>query len=182
MEPDKITIPVRLDAGTFRRFALFDALSVKKSWIRPTLFCLILFGFAFLALLLKKGQSGLVAAVLLTVGVGLPTVWIGMFFSQINVQAEKNRLSPARKVYTVTLEQAGLTVQNHQRAGETLRLPWSDAWKVYRRKDCMYLYISRQKAFLLPAGQADAPDDALYAYLIRRISPDKENACPPCSA
>lgn len=118
---------------------------------------------------------------LLTIGFGLPTVWIGMFFSQINVQAEKNRLRIARKVYTVTLDQTGLTVQNHQRTGETLRFPWSDAWKVYRRKDCIYFYISRQKAFLLPTGQADAPDDALYAYLIRRISSDKENACPPCS-
>jgi hypothetical protein len=35
MEPDIITITVRLDAGTFRRFALFDALSVKKAGSGP---------------------------------------------------------------------------------------------------------------------------------------------------
>ena len=78
--PDRnraITIPVRLDSRTFKRFALFDAFVVKRHWRGPALFAAVLLGFAALALLLRRAQSGLIAAVLLAVGLGLPFVYIG---------------------------------------------------------------------------------------------------------
>ena len=71
-----IVIPVRPDKKTFRRFARFDALILRKKWLRPTVFSLIMVAFAFVALLLRKEQSGLIAAVLLVVGVvGASVQW-----------------------------------------------------------------------------------------------------------
>ena len=75
------TIPVRLDAKTFRRFGNFDMLRLRKKWVRPVLFAVILVAFAFLALLTRKEQSGMIAAVLLVVGLGLPLVYFGSFLS-----------------------------------------------------------------------------------------------------
>ncbi len=158
-----ITVPVRLDKRTFRRFAVFDALKVRRLGRRPLLFSLLMLAFAAAALLLRREQSGMIAAVLLVIGAGLPVVWAGTFLSQVNLQAEKNRLTPPRHVYTVTLSDEGISVQNQQMEEETLRLSWNEVWKAWRRRDCIYLYVTERRAFLLPAGQADAPDDELWA-------------------
>ena len=105
-----ITIPVRLDAATFRDFALFDVFVVKRHWIRPALFAALFVAFAAAALSLRKAQSGLIAAVLLAVGLGLPVVYAGSFLSQANAQA-RDRLDPSRLVYTVILETDGVRVE-----------------------------------------------------------------------
>ena len=105
-----ITIPVRMDSKTFRRFTLFDAFVVKRHWRRPALFSALLLAFAMAALLLRREHSALIAAILLAVGLGLPILYIGMFFSQVNVQALRNRLTPPRLGYTVKLDEDGILV------------------------------------------------------------------------
>ncbi len=125
MSTDKtITIPVRLDERTFRRFARFDMFSLRKRWIRPALFSLILIVFAFIALLARKEQSGMIAAVLLAVGIGLPVVYIGTFLSQVNMQAARRGLKPARNVYTVRLRNEGILVTNSQKKEDPLEMDW----------------------------------------------------------
>ena len=106
----EITIPVQLDAGTFRRFACFDTLIRKKRGIRPALFAVILITFAIIALLSSKPESGLIAAVLLVVGCGLPLVYFGMFLGQVNRQAAQQKLEKGKTVYTVTLRGDGFSV------------------------------------------------------------------------
>ena len=110
-----IVVTVKLDEKTFKRFARFDMFSRRKKWIRPVLFSLILIVFAFIALLARKEQSGVIAAVLLVVGIGLPLVYVGTFLSQVNMQAVRAKLKPARLVYTVTLRYAGIRVVNHKK-------------------------------------------------------------------
>ena len=60
----EIVIPVSLDERTFKRFALFDMFSLRRKWVRPAVFSVILIAFAFAALLTRKEQSGLIAAAL----------------------------------------------------------------------------------------------------------------------
>ena len=163
------TIPVRLDARTFRRFGRFDMLRLRKKWVRPTLFALILIAFAFVALLARKEQSGMIAAVLLVVGLGLPLVYFGSFFSQMNMQVERHQLSQPRRVYTVKLNYDGIHVANNQKEEGQLDVAWKDAQAAFRDKGCIYLYVTPVRAFLLPDGQADVPDDALWAYLEKHM-------------
>ena len=169
----RITVSVTLDARTFRRFAFFDTFVIKKRGRKPVLFSLIQLVFAVAALWLRKEQSGMIAAVLLVIGLGLPILYIGTFMSQLNLQAERFKLGKGRKVYTVTLENSGVTVHNLQQEEETLRLSWDDVWRVYRRKSCVYLYASPAKAFLLPSGQADAPDQAILEALKEKLPSSK---------
>ena len=77
MDRARITVPVRLDAGTFKRFSRFDMFVLRRRWVRPAAFALILMAFAVVALLSGKAQSGLIASVLLAVGLGLPLVYVG---------------------------------------------------------------------------------------------------------
>lgn len=171
-----ITISVTLDAKTFRRFAFFDAFAVKKHGRSPAIFSLILIVFSFIALMLKREQSGMIAAVLLVIGLGLPIIYAGSFLSQLNVQVERFKLGKGRKVYTVTLTEDGITVRNLQRAEADLLLPWSDVWRAYQRKDCVYLYATQTKAFLLPNGQADAPDEAVWRFPNQNLQRAKQSS------
>ncbi len=167
MNSREITVRVRLDARTFRRFSRFDALRLRRRWMRPTVFALILIAFAVVALLTGKAQAGLIAAVLLVVGLGLPLVYFGTFFAQVNVKAAE--LDPPKAVYTVRLDHEGVRVTNDRRAEESVSLKWSQLAAAYRTKGCVYLYVNPARAFLLPDGQADVPDDALWAYLEKHM-------------
>jgi len=170
-----IVIPVRLDEKTFRRFALFDMFSLRKKWIRPLVFSLILIAFAFAAILIGKEQSGLIAAVLLVIGIGLPLVYIGSFLSQVNMQAARAKLKPARNVYTVTLCEEGIRVENNQKKEELLEKGWDSIQKAFRKKGCIYLYVTAAKAFLLPDGQANVPDPEVWQYLTDHLGKEKCN-------
>lgn len=172
-ENQTITIPVRLDEKTFRRFARFDMLRLRRRWIRPLVFALILCAFAAVALVSRLPQSGMIAAVLLVVGLGLPIVYIGMFLSQVNVQAARWKLEKGRNVYTVSLSAGGFRVVSGQKQEDTGLVPWEKAARAFRRKDCIYLYATPAKAFLLPAGQADAPDRDVWAMITGGIGPEK---------
>lgn len=174
MDSEKsIVIPVKLDEKTFRRFARFDMLILRRKWVRPLVFSLILIAFAVIALLTRKSQSGMIAAVLLVVGVGLPVVYIGTFLSQVNMQAARLKLKPARRVYTVTLRESGVTVENNQKKEDLLNLEWPSIQQAIRKKDCIYLYATAAKAFLLPNGQADVPDPEVWDFLVLHLGTEK---------
>ena len=169
MPSNTITIPVKLDAATFKRFSRFDVLRLRRRWVRPALFAAILTAFAVVALVRGRPQAGLIAAVLLTVGLGLPLVYFGMFFSQVNRQAEQHRLTPPRRVYTVRLDFDGVRVTNDQRLEDAQFVRWQDVAAAYRVKGCVYLYVSPARAYLLPDGQADVPDAVLWETLKARL-------------
>ena len=165
----EITVRVRLDAKTFRRFCRFDALRLRKKWARPVVFALILVAFAFVALLARREQSGMIAAVLLVIGLGLPLVYFGSFFAQVNVQVERHKLDPPRRVYTVRLSREGVNVVNDQKDEPPLDVSWKDVQAAFRAKGCVYLYVNAARAFLLPDGQADADPAALWALIEKHM-------------
>lgn len=165
MAKKEITIPVKLDAKTFKRFSRFDMFALRRRWVRPAVFALILIAFAAAALLSGREQAGLIAAVLLAVGLGLPLVYIGTFLSQVNLQAEGAGLSTPRRVYTVKLDFDGVHAVNDRKKEDAQFVRWADAQAAFKKKGCVYLYVSPVKAFLLPDGQADVPDGELWQYL-----------------
>ena len=165
----QITIPVRLDAKTFRRFGWFDTFRLRRRWVRPAIFAAIMLAFAAVALFSKRPQSGLIAGVLGGVGIVLPAVYVGSFLAQLNAQIRLRKLDTPRRVYTVKLDFDGLRVSNDQRKEGEQFVKWQDAFAAYRAKDCVYLYVSPVKCFLLPDGQADVSDDELWDYLTKRM-------------
>ena len=169
----EIVIPVKLDERTFKRFARFDMFVLRKKWIRPAVFSLIMIAFAFIALLIRKEQSGMIAAVLLIVGLGLPLVYIGTFLSQVNTQALRAKLKPARLVYTVTLREEGIRVINNQKKEDPLEADWPSVQRAFLRKGCTYLYVTAAKAFLLPDGQANVSDREVRDFLVRHLGTEK---------
>ena len=168
-----IVVTVKLDEKTFKRFARFDMFSRRKKWIRPVLFSLILIVFAFIALLARKEQSGVIAAVLLVVGIGLPLVYVGTFLSQVNMQAARANLKPDQPVYTVTMRDEGVRIVNDRKEEEPQEVSWDSIHRAYRKNGCIYLYVTPSKAFLLPSKQADAPDHEVWDFIRKRLGEGK---------
>ena len=172
-EKKAISIPVKLDEKTFRRFARFDMLRLRRKWIRPVVFALILCAFAAVALISRLPQSGMIASVLLVVGLGLPVVYVGMFLSQVNMQAARWKLDQGRNVYTVRLTEEGFRVTSDRKQEDTGTVPWEKAAQAIRAKGCVYLYATPARAFLIPDGQADAPDGEVWEMIRNGIGKDK---------
>ena len=169
MNRTEYTIPVRLDAKTFRRFSYFDTLKLRKRWVRPVVFALILIAFAAVALISRKPQSGMIAAVLLAVGLGLPLVYFGSFFSTVNMQVARYALDRPHRVYTVVLNADGVHVTNSQKAEAAVHVPWKEVQAACRVKGCIYLYVNAARAFLLPDGQGNAPAEEIWGYLVKHM-------------
>ena len=96
-----------------------------------------------------------------------------MFLRQVNGQAAREKLGKGKAVYTVTLRTDGFSVVNNRKADETLDVSWMDADSAYRSRDCIYLYAGPERAFLLPSGQADAPDEDVWQMIVRRLGEKK---------
>ncbi len=168
-----IQISVTLDEKTFRRFARFDMLKLRKKWRKPLVFAAILVAFAAVALWSRKEQSGLIAAVLLAVGLGLPLVYFGSFLSQLNMQVLKYRLRPPKKVYAVALGESGIRVENLQKKEAPLVMEWEKIPQAFRARECIYLYVTPAKAFLLPEGQGNEEAERIWEYLKAHMGPEK---------
>ena len=169
MSREIITYHVRMDARTFRRFAVFDTFRLKKRWRSPVLFAVIMTAFAIVCFAFhEKKNAMLLGSVLLSVGLSLPAVYFSMFFSSIKSSVKAQKLP--RQAYDVRLgtKEEGVTIRSALNSDE-VTLPWDKLHGAYRDKACIYLYALKEKAFLLPSGQADATDDEAWAFLVEHL-------------
>lgn len=164
-----ITIHVKMDKKILRSFALFDTFRLKKHWKRPALFALIMLVFALVCLWPGKQQSALLGCVLLIVGLLVPFSYVFMFLSQLKEKAQKLRLDPPRKVYSLAFSSECIRVVNDMKVQEEVRLEWQKMGAAFRVKNAIYLYMTRDKAFILPDGQADASAEELWAMIVKNM-------------
>lgn len=167
-----MTIPVTLTGDEFRRFTVFDLLSRRKQWQGPTLFAAILCASAALCFV-KSGTRGavLLGNVLLAVGLGLPCVYFAYFFSSLSRQVRQQGLSRPQEVYTVTLTDRSQGIQA-ENGRETVRYAWKNVYRAYRRPTAVYLYLTPQRAFILPYTCMENPAQ-LWALLEKQLPKEK---------
>lgn len=175
MSTRTITIHVKMDRKTLRSFGLFDTFLLKKQWKKPLGFAAILLVFAVISFLSGKEQSSLLGGTLLVVGLGLPFTYVVMFLSQVKERAKKMRLDPPRKVYTLTLEEKGVTIRNDMRVEADVQLEWDRIPAAFRMRKAVYLYASPAKAFILPDGQADASPAEVWDFIVRHLPEGRAN-------
>lgn len=177
MQKETITIPVKIDAKAFRRFAAFDTLYRQKRLKLPLIFAAIMLAFSVVCFMLNNGsnQAYLLGGVLLAVGLGLPAVYFGVYFHSVSQQAKQLKLQTPQLVYTLELSGAkdGVKIVSAKQEGGEVRRRWDSLYGVYRTKDSMYLYVTERQAFLLPNGQADASPEELWEFFKEHLPDDK---------
>lgn len=156
--PKPVDLCVKIDAGSYRTFVVFDLLRHQKRWQRPLVFAAILLGCAGVCLsqVGQKQGAGLLCAVLSLVGLGLPAVYFGQFFRGLSRQCKVLAKAGPTAAYRLRLTDAGLDVWmpgEMDRPQPPQTYPWAQMHRVYRTPEALYLYVQPGKAFLLPAAQ-----------------------------
>lgn len=162
-------VEVRLNEKDFFRFSLFDAFSRNRVWLRPAVFAAILGVCAAVCFVLHQRRGAvLLGSVLLIVALGLPAAYFLSFFLSLRRQARAQELAGEKYVYTLELHdgEEGISVDNGR---ERAAFPWAQVFHAYRRPDAAYLYVTPQRAFLLPDHCAQGAADALWALIERRL-------------
>lgn len=162
-------VEVRLNEKDFFRFSLFDAFSRNRVWLRPAVFAAILGVCAAVCFVLHQRRGAvLLGSVLLIVALGLPAAYFLSFFLSLRRQARAQELARGKYVYTLELHdgEEGISVDNGR---ERAAFPWAQVFHAYRRPDAAYLYVTPQRAFLLPDHCAQGAADALWALIERRL-------------
>lgn len=154
MERQTLMIPAKIDAGVFRRFALYDTFVRQARWRAPALFAAILGASAAVCFAMRQSREGavLLGGVLLAVGLGLPAFYVLNYLWSVRKQGK--RLDSSRIAYTLHLREEGLLVVASQDRAE---YPWEALHLACHDRGCIYLYVSPQRAYLLPeCGQSEA--------------------------
>ena len=173
MKTNTVTVRCRIDQKCFRKFALFDTFRLKKRGKLPALFLLIMLAFSGVCFFSGKPQSWLPGVLLLLIGLGMPAVYVGTFLSGVNRQSKQLGLKTPRAMYTVVLKPEGVNIRNDYKAEENVNLSWDQVWGAVRYRDDVYLYATPSRAFILPKGQAEPDDGALWALLTQCLPQNK---------
>ena len=142
-------ITVTLDYRTFKEFTYFDILKRRKAWKSPVTFASILTVSAVICFLMRKVDGAvLLGTVLLVVGLGMPLVYFLSFFLNVREEGKKQKLGDGREVYSLSLTEKSVKVSNKKESAE---YQWNKIYMAYRNYDAIYLYITRERAFILPS-------------------------------
>ena len=166
-----IDIHVKLDPTTFRADCAFDTFRRQRRWYPPIMAGMVLVTLSAALLLMGKGTGA--AGVLMGLGIAVPMVVFGLYFIQVEAQVAAMKLKEKPAVYSLTLSADGVRVRNDQKSEDPVDLEWYKLWAAFRRRDCIYLYVNPERAFILPDGQASCSPDALWQYLQKNIGDAK---------
>ena len=166
-------IDVYLTADLFRRFTVFDFLQRRKTWHSPAIFAAILSVCSCVCFFMHHVDGAvLLGSVLLGVGLGMPTIYFLNFFSSLRKQILVLGLSRPQRVYALHLTEAdnGIAVENDI---EHADYAWRDVYHVYQNKTATYLYMTPDRAFILPHSCVDEGADALWQLMEKKLPAGK---------
>lgn len=147
-----MTIAVYLDESHFRQFLIFNIIKRLKLYRRPVVFASIFTISAIICFLMYRVEGALLlGTVLLVSGLGMPLVYFASFFVSLKKQVRLQNLDPPRLVYTLEFSEESdvLEISNGK---ERATYRWQDVLHAYHEKGSIYLFITKERAFLLPGN------------------------------
>lgn len=164
-----MTIEVTLTEEVFRRFTMFDLLKRRKMWRSPAIFASILGAAAIICFIMNHVEGAvMLGTVLLVVGLGMPAVYFGTFFSSLKKQILAHGLKRPQKVYTLVLTEKakGIGISNEK---EHADYEWKQVHHIYRDELATYLFMTRERAFILPHFCIEEGEDALWKLITKKV-------------
>ncbi len=170
----------QIDSSLFRKFSLYHTFAIRKLWKRPLLFSLIFLIFSMICFIGKGNTHDgiLLGTVLLSVGIGLPLIYFASFYYSVHKQNQKMGLSVPKAPYFLEFFEDHVLIRYAKNGKNGKSLPnetflWENIHKVIYRKNVFYLYITPDKAFLLPYGQANRSDEYVRDFFLRVLNPQQ---------
>lgn len=166
-------IEVILTEAIFRRFTMFDMLKRRKVWKSPATFAGILGFCACICFIMHHVEGAIMlGCVLLLVGLGMPAVYFGTFFSSLSKQVLAYGLKRPQHVYTLELTEKakGISITNEK---EKADYEWKKVHHVYRDTLATYLFMTPERAFLLPHTCIEEGEEALWELICKKVPQEK---------
>lgn len=166
-------IEATLTEEIFRRFTMFDMLRRRKVWRSPAIFASILGVSAAICFIMRHVDGAvLLGSVLLIVGLGMPLVYFGSFFASLKQQILQQGLKRPQTFYTLVLTEKadGIGIRNEK---EQASYKWKDVHHVYRDTIATYLYMTPQRAFILPHTCIEEGPDELWHLIEKKIPQER---------
>ncbi len=167
MIPDEITVASHMDARVFTDFSNFNSFRLKNRWLGLTGFPVLMIGLGVINYLTG---STLLFWIFSSLGIILPLGYMIFYRISLRNQIKANQLETPRLVYTVTISKRGVEVVN-QKERATVR--WKQVYRVFVRKNAVYIYITEGRAFILP--EADLPEGCTMQDLVDLIRAHIDN-------
>lgn len=164
-----LTAHVKINAAVFRRFALFDTFRLKRRWVSPAVFSVILIAFSFAAMISGKQQAQMIGTLLQLIGIGLPLAYVLHFLLQIHDQCRRLGLKTLRPAYTLNFAEKELRVINDMTPEPEVKLTYASLHGVWRVNGAFYIYAAPARAFILPDGQYPLSPAAMWDTLSARL-------------
>jgi len=162
---DHIQINCHIDENIFKNFSNFNNFTFHKRWISLTLFPFIMI---FFALVNKMTHSDLFFWIFLILGFFLPLSYLFIFKASIQKQIQYFHLETPKKAYSLLLTERGVAIENIK---EKTQYSWSQIYLVARSTNAHYLYITKDKAFILPHTdiQEGITPDQLWSFFQNHV-------------
>lgn len=165
-----MTIQSYLTRDLFRNFTVFDILKRRKLYKSPVIFALILSACAAISFAMNKVQGAVfLGCVLLAVGLGMPVMYFATFFSSLKKSVKAQKLDTPRLVYSVELATM-IKVSNEK---ETASYEWEKCHSAFFNKDCIYLFITKDRAFLLPLANMYGKEEEVWSFIKQKLGTTK---------
>ncbi len=164
-------IEVILTEDAFKRFTIFDVLRRRKAWRPPVTFAVIMGISAAICFAMRHVDGAvLLGNVLLTIGLGMPIVYFTSFYFSLRKQVLASGLVRPQHVYTITLTHKfnGIHAENEK---EQADYEWQKVHHCYRTETATYLFITPERAFLLPHTCLEEGVEELWKLLKKKLSP-----------
>jgi len=179
MRTDTLTAHVRINSPLLRRFALFDTFRLKRRWVSPAVFSVILIVFSFVCMISGKEQAHLIGTLLQFIGLGLPLCYVLHFLLQVHDQCKRLGLKKLRPAYTLNFCPQELRIINDMAAEPEVKLPYTSLYGVWRVSGAYYIYASPSRAFILPDGQYALSPVQMWNLLKEKLDSGKLHGRKP---
>ena len=168
-----IEISVRLDARTFRRYCAFDALRRQRRWYWPALLTMLLITGALAGLFGWIPMNDVFPGLLMGLGLAVPMLNLGLYFIPIEAQIASQHLKEAPLIYTLLLDDTGVSITNEQKKEAPVDLSWDRLWAAFKQQGDIYLYVNPERALILPEGQTGVSPEILWSFLQTKLGVEK---------
>ena len=166
-------IEVTMTEEIFRRFTMFDLFRRRKVWRAPAIWAAILCTSAAICFLMSHVRGAVLLGWVLTLaGLGLPLSYFATFASSLKQQILAQGLKRPKHVYTLILSERakGISVSNET---EHADYEWKNVHHVYRDLTATYLFITKERGFILPHQCIEDGDDALWNLIEKKIPAER---------
>lgn len=170
-------IDIILSKTGFKNFAIFDMAYKHKRWKFPVIAAAIFFIAASFMFAIQDTVENafLVGTIFVIVALGIGAGYFRNFFRSIPKEAEKMQIHPPRHVYSINLVKDSQNIlfylPKDKKPSE--QFSWKSINSAYRTSKAIYIYVTPERALLIPGTTKDLDLDEVWSFLGKKLPDEK---------